>query len=70
MNENITVEVSLISTLAQKPRRLTLIIGGDEWEQVQRLPFELRMDYIHRMTDTELLRPQIRRVDVKVLGLG
>ncbi len=70
MNENITVEVSLISTLAQKPRRLTLIIGVDEWEQVQRLPFDLRMDYIHRMTDTELLRPQIRRVDVKVLGLG
>lgn len=70
MKEIVTVEISFISTLAQKPKRLTMNVAVDEWEQVQRLPYDLRMDYIHRMTDTELLRPQIRRVDVKVLAVG
>ena len=70
MNENITIEVSLISILAQKPKRMVLNVAVAEWEQVQRLPLDLRMDYLHRMTDTELLRPQIRRVDVKVICVG
>ena len=70
MNENITIEVSLISILAQKPKRMVLNVAVAEWEQVQRLPLDLRMDYIQRMTDTALLRPQIRRVDVKVIRVG
>lgn len=68
MKDTISILFTFDSTLGSPAKEIILDIPACDWEQAQRLDYESRCDYIYRVCHYELMRPFVRRMDVKVLA--